>query len=163
VLTRLRAARAVLADGAGTHFAVWAPERAAVRVVGDFNGWRPDAIRSRRGRTPRHLAAFVPGVKHGALYKYHIESRHSGYTVQKADPYAFAASCRRAPHRSCGICYTNGAMPIWNAPTRTATTRPTRRGPSIEVHMGSWRACPKSTTGSASSYRELAHALGDYW
>jgi 1,4-alpha-glucan branching enzyme len=76
--------------GAGTHFAIWAPNAQRVAVVGDFNGWRPDA----HPLTPRPdssgiWSGFVPGVQQGALYKYHIESRSRGYTVQKADPYGY--------------------------------------------------------------------------
>ncbi|MBX5462022.1 MAG: hypothetical protein IRZ28_13155, partial [Steroidobacteraceae bacterium] len=67
--------------GAGTHFGVWAPNAARVSVVGDFNGWRPDA----HPLEPRPdgsgiWAGFIPGVRHGALYKYHIVSNHHGYT-----------------------------------------------------------------------------------
>ncbi len=32
--------------------------------------------------------AFVPGLGHGAVYKYHIRSRYHMYTVDKADPFA---------------------------------------------------------------------------
>ncbi len=78
------------AEGAGTHFAVWAPNAQRVAVVGDFNGWRPDAHPlTARPDSSGIWSAFVPGVKHGALYKYHIESSQRGYTVQKADPYGY--------------------------------------------------------------------------
>ncbi|MEN8184060.1 MAG: hypothetical protein ABFS46_16150 [Myxococcota bacterium] len=30
---------------------------------------------------------FIPGIKPGALYKFHIASRHNGYQVNKADPF----------------------------------------------------------------------------
>src|SRR5512139_3368304 len=65
--------------GAGTHFAVWAPNAQRVALVGDFNGWRPDANPMMpRPDSSGIWTTFVPGVKHGALYKYHIESRHLG-------------------------------------------------------------------------------------
>ncbi|MEW3423884.1 1,4-alpha-glucan branching enzyme, partial [Pseudomonas aeruginosa] len=32
---------------------------------------------------------FIPGLARGEIYKYHLVSRHNGYTVDKADPYGF--------------------------------------------------------------------------
>src|SRR6266436_7443637 len=48
-------------DGtAGTHFAVWAPNAQEVSVVGDFNGWKPDA-HPMRARGPSGLwECFLP-------------------------------------------------------------------------------------------------------
>lgn len=84
-------AHPVVVDGqGGTMFALWAPEAEAVSVVGDFNGWEP-------GRNPLHPVrssgiweGFVPGVGPGALYKYHLVSRHGPHLL-KADPFAFYA------------------------------------------------------------------------
>src|SRR6185295_472859 len=46
----------------GTHFAVWAPNAAAVSVIGDWNGWRSGQDRL----TPRESSgiweATVPGI-----------------------------------------------------------------------------------------------------
>ncbi|EQD41465.1 1,4-alpha-glucan branching enzyme, partial [mine drainage metagenome] len=75
---------------AGTHFAVWAPNAASVAVIGDFNGWNPQAHRL----TPRDDSSgiwegFIADIARGTLYKYHIISRHAGYTVAKSDPFAF--------------------------------------------------------------------------
>jgi len=71
----------------GTHFSVWAPNAASVSVVGDFNGWSPTAHRLQpRADSSGIWEAFVRGVRPGALYKYHIVSRHAGYTVDKSDP-----------------------------------------------------------------------------
>ena len=85
------AADSALESGnAGTRFAVWAPNAASVSVVGDFNGWRKDAIpcgRAQDGSGIWELA--VPEARVGARYKYHIVSRLNGYRVDKADPYAF--------------------------------------------------------------------------
>ena len=76
----------------GTSFAVWAPNAERVSVIGDFNGWdaasdplAPVAIlRDLVGRTSR-------GARAGHAYKFHIRSRHAGYRVDKADPFAFRA------------------------------------------------------------------------
>jgi 1,4-alpha-glucan branching enzyme len=147
--------------GAGTHFAVWAPNAQRVAVVGDFNGWRPDA----HPLTPRPdssgvWAGFIPGVKHGALYKYHIESRARGYTVQKSDPYAFRCE---TPPRTASVVWDleyRWADADW---MRTRAARNALDAPMsiYEVHMGSWRRVPHEHNRSLT-YREMAHQLGDY-
>src|SRR5690606_24815425 len=74
-------------DGvAGAHFAVWAPNAASVRVVGSFNAWNPNRHPLEMIGLSGVWQGFVPGVKKGDLYKYHIVSKHGGYTVDKADP-----------------------------------------------------------------------------
>jgi 1,4-alpha-glucan branching enzyme len=147
--------------GAGTHFAVWAPNAARISVVGDFNGWRPDA----HPLEPRQDSSgiwsqFVPGVRHGALYKYHIESRNNGYTVQKADPYAFFSE---RPPRTASVVWDlsyewGDAEWMQNRAHRNALDSPWS---IYEVHLGSWRRVPEEHNRSLS-YRELAHQLSDY-
>ena len=73
----------------GTYFAVWAPNAERVSVTGDFNGWDKggNALQV-RGDGSGIWEGFVPGIAHGARYKYHIASRFHGYAVDKADPFA---------------------------------------------------------------------------
>jgi 1,4-alpha-glucan branching enzyme len=147
--------------GAGTHFAVWAPNAQRVAVVGDFNGWRPDAhALTARPDSSGIWSAFVPGVKHGALYKYHIESRHRGYTVQKADPYAYRAEL---PPRTASVVWDlsyewHDAEWMTHRAKRNALDAPMS---VYEVHIGSWRRVPHEHNRSLG-YREMAHQLGDY-
>jgi 1,4-alpha-glucan branching enzyme len=102
----------------------------------------------------------VPGVKHGALYKYHIDSRHNGYTVQKADPYAFF---NERPPRTASVVWDlsyewgDGEW-MRNRARANAADAPWS---IYEVHIGSWRRVPGEHNRSLN-YRELAHALGDY-
>ena len=53
----------------GTHFAVWAPNAAAVSVIGDFNGWDVDANHLRARQDESGIwEGFVAGVgTQGAL------------------------------------------------------------------------------------------------
>jgi 1,4-alpha-glucan branching enzyme len=75
----------------GTHFAVWAPNARYVSVIGDFNGWEkgshPMTVRGNSGI----WEIFVPGVRKGVHYKYHVASASHGYAADKADPFAFHA------------------------------------------------------------------------
>jgi 1,4-alpha-glucan branching enzyme len=145
----------------GTHFAVWAPNAASVSVVGDFNGWNP----SSHPLTPRSDSsgiweAFAPAVRAGSLYKYHIVSRHAGYTVDKSDPFAFYCE---TPPRTASV--------VWDLSYEWGDVEwMGRRGPvnshdapwSIyELHLGSWRRVPEEQDRWLT-YRELAHAVGDY-
>src|SRR6202012_3334199 len=75
-----------------THFGVWAPNAASVSVVGDFNGWNPAShVLEARGDSSGIWEGLVPGVSPGAVYKYHIVSRHAGYSVDKAGAFALSA------------------------------------------------------------------------
>ena len=72
----------------GTYFSVWAPDAERVSVVGDFNGWDPSShLLGSRGQSGI-WEGFIPGIRKGAAYKYHIRSRFHGYRVDKADPFA---------------------------------------------------------------------------
>src|SRR5207249_4922347 len=93
------------ADGTvgGTRFAVWAPNAAEVAVIGDFNGWdRRTSPLAPRGDSSGIWEGLVEGVGPGALYKYHIASRHGGHRVDKSDPYAFRTE---VPPRTASIVW----------------------------------------------------------
>ncbi|MCJ7510416.1 MAG: 1,4-alpha-glucan branching enzyme, partial [Dehalococcoidia bacterium] len=86
---KLGAHRMTVDGEEGMYFAVWAPDARHVFVVGNFNGWDKGSHPLRpRGRSGI-WEGFVPGVRRGALYKYHIVSRYKGYRVDKTDPFAF--------------------------------------------------------------------------
>jgi 1,4-alpha-glucan branching enzyme len=149
-------------DGtAGTHFAVWAPNAGRVSVIGEFNGWK-------EGASPLHpvgssgiWAGFVPGVGTGTLYKYALTSRDSGYRVDKADPYGFAAEIR--PHTASKVWDLAGYE--WDD-QEWRTHRGPRQGLNApmsvyEVHLGSWRRDAQQGNRWLT-YEELASQLADY-
>ena len=78
---------------AGMYFAVWAPHAKAVGVVGDFNGWDPDAAPMSPLADSGIYEAFIPGVGLGELYKFAITTQE-GMILFKADPYAVHAEFR---------------------------------------------------------------------
>jgi 1,4-alpha-glucan branching enzyme len=145
----------------GTHFAVWAPNAQSVSLVGDFNGWNPTSHKLEpRSDSSGIWEAFLPGVRHGTLYKYHIASRHGGYSVDKADPYAFYAE---VPPRTASVVWDlsyEWGDDEWMA-TRARANALDAPISIYEVHLGSWRRVPEEHDRSLT-YRELAHALADY-
>jgi 1,4-alpha-glucan branching enzyme len=144
-------------DG-GAHFAVWAPNAGAVSVIGAWNGWNPDA----NPLAPRNdesgiWEGHVAGAQGGEPYKYRIRSRVNGYSVDKADP--FSRFCELPPATASRIW---GLEYAWSDGEWMAS-RADRNGLSApmsiyELHLGSWRR----DHGHFMSYRDLAHALGDY-
>jgi 1,4-alpha-glucan branching enzyme len=103
---------------------------------------------------------FIPGIRPGSLYKYHIYSHHHGHRVDKADPFAFA---QEKPPRT-GSCVWDLAYQ-WNDERwmRERHDRNSLRAPiSIyEVHLGSWMRVPEEHNRPLS-YRELAPRLAQY-
>jgi 1,4-alpha-glucan branching enzyme len=144
----------------GVHFAVWAPNAKLVSVVGDFNGWNPQA-NSLRPSPAGVWEGFVPDIGQGAIYKYHIESRYSDYQVDKADPYAFAAQIRpETASRVWNLDDYSWRDDSWMA----SRAKKNALGSAIsiyEVHLGSWRRAPEERNRWLS-YRELAPLLASY-
>jgi 1,4-alpha-glucan branching enzyme len=145
---------------AGTHFGVWAPDARRVSVVGDFNRWDEQV----HGLAPRGRSGiwegFIPGVGPGAVYKYHVVSRHNDYRVNKADPFGFR---HEVPPATASIVHTLDYE--WGDAEWMATRGPrTARAAPIsiyEVHLGSWARVPQDR-GRWLSYREMADRLPQY-
>jgi 1,4-alpha-glucan branching enzyme len=72
----------------GTYFAVWAPNATFVSVIGYFNNWdkqsHPLFVRLDSSGI---WEGFIPNVKEGEAYKYHIHG-YQGAVLDKGDPYA---------------------------------------------------------------------------
>ncbi|RZL66418.1 MAG: 1,4-alpha-glucan branching protein GlgB [Variovorax sp.] len=147
-----------LREGGGADFAVWAPNAASVSVIGDWNYWSGDAdplTLQPDGTGVWH--GFAPHAAHGQAYKYRIHSRHNGYTVEKADPFAiYAEHAPATASRVWALDYAwNDSAWMAERAKRNALDAPMS---VYEVHPGSWRR----QGGEFLGYRELAHQLADY-
>jgi 1,4-alpha-glucan branching enzyme len=151
------------AGRSGVAFAVWAPNARSVSVVGDFNGWNGQCHPLRPVGASGVWELFVPNLGAGERYKYRIATQHDGRTLDKADPYAFAAEVRPA---TASIIWDLNRY-RWND-AAWLRTRPRRQAPDApisiyEVHLGSWRRAA-GPDGQARwlTYRELADQLVPY-
>jgi 1,4-alpha-glucan branching enzyme len=144
----------------GATFAVWAPNADSVSVIGDFNSWDKDANQLHPREQSGIWEGFVPGVGHGALYKYHVHSRVTRTGMDKADPFAAFAE---APPRQASIVWDltydwgDGA---WMSERSRANGRQAPWS-VYELHIGSWMRVPEDNNRWLT-YRELAPKLADY-
>ncbi len=143
----------------GVNFALWAPNANGVSVIGDFNDWD-----GRRHPMRKHIPSgfwelFVPDIGEGANYKFQV--RHGGKTVEKSDPFGFAAEL--PPRTASKVARLDQYQ--WNDGTwmsqREKTQGLDRPMSFYEVHLGSWRRGGDDGT-QWLGYRELAHQLVDY-
>jgi 1,4-alpha-glucan branching enzyme len=144
----------------GSYFAVWAPDARQVFVLGDFNGWDKTSHPLSSHGQSGIWGGFIPGVTKGAIYKYHIISRHRGYQVDKADPFTFYSEI--SPRTGSIVWDTEYSWGDrdWMGKRRkyNALDAPIA---IYEVHLGSWRRAPEEGH-LPLTYRELAPVLAEY-
>ncbi len=144
----------------GVNFAVWAPDAQGVSIVGDFNSWEAKRHPMRKHIPSGVWELFIPGLTTGTLYKFAVKNKW-GHTVEKCDPYGFAAE---VPPRTANLV-TNLDTYTWNDSNWMAE-RVERNGLNApvsiyELHLGSWRRDP-ANPDRWLSYNEIAPQLVEY-
>ena len=147
----------------GVYFAVWAPNAAAVSIVGDFNEWDENATPMERLETLGIYQIFLTGIKVGDIYKYCVTAQDGKKTL-KADPYGFQAELR--PNNASVIADISDFKWQDSRWMKKREKFDDKKDPMFvyEVHPGSWKKHPASDGDPDGfySYRELAHELADY-
>lgn len=141
-----------LGDVAGVSFKLWAPNAAAVRVIGSFNHWdgRINAMRSLGSSGVWEL--FVPDAKSEDLYRFQILTQ-DGNWLTKSDPMAFGAEVSPANASKVFTSQYTWGDQQWLA--KRAKSNPLLEPMSVyELHLGSW--------GNNRNYRDIASDLVSY-
>ncbi|MCR4726000.1 MAG: 1,4-alpha-glucan branching protein GlgB [Clostridia bacterium] len=140
----------------GYTFRLWAPFARSVSVVGDFNGWDPNANVMHRC-TGDFFEAFLTTPKVYDRYKYAV-TQADGNVVYKADPFALHTE---TPPGNCSKIYKFRHK--WKDAeymARRENYSPYNAPINIyEVHLGSWR---RHEDGNVYSYKDLAKTLVPY-
>ncbi len=144
----------------GTYFSVWAPSAKTVSVIGNFNYWSGNEHQLNvRWDSSGVWEGFIPGIGHGELYKYKIESHNNGIVTEKADPYG--RLCELPPKTASIV--QNASTYKWED-TAWMSYRKDKNGLDkpyavYEVHLESWK---KNANNENLSFKELAKDLVDY-
>ncbi len=145
----------------GVSFAVWAPNARKVTVMGDFNFWNRDTHElAVRWDSSGIWEGFIPNIKPGTNYKYHIVSGSNTWEGDKGDPYAFYWELSpRTASTVWELDYEWGDKKWMNERYQHNSLE----GPFAvyEVHLGSWQRVPEDGNRFLT-YRELAPKLADY-
>ncbi|WP_405018315.1 1,4-alpha-glucan branching protein GlgB [Kitasatospora sp. NBC_00070] len=136
----------------GTAFAVWAPNAAGVRLIGDFNHWDGTGHPMRSLGSSGVWELFVPWVGAGTRYKYEVRTG-DGRVLEKADPLAREAEC--PPGTASVVTESTYEWEDADWLARRAATAPHEAPMSVyELHLPSWRP--------GLTYRQLADELPAY-
>jgi len=144
----------------GACFSVWAPNARLVSVIGDFNRWSPKTHRLHSRGTSGIWEGFIPGVKKGALYKFHIESHNHGHRIDKTDPIGLL---QEKPPRTASVVWDLDYTWSDREWMEKRAARNSVKAPVsvYEVHIGSWMRVSEEHD-RPFSYREMAPKLAEY-
>lgn len=147
----------------GVYFAVWAPNAAAVSIVGDFNEWDENATPMERLEPLGIYQIFLTGIKVGDIYKYCVTAQDGKKTL-KADPYGFQAELR--PNNASVVADISDFKWHDSQWMKKREKFDDKKNPMFvyEVHPGSWKKHEQTEEDEDGfyNYREIAHELAAY-
>ena len=154
--------RSVQVNGVwGCYFCVWAPNATSVSVIGNFNDWNGEAhLLFPRWEKSGIWEGFIPGVKLGEVYKYHIVG-YGEKELDKGDPFAFFWEKRPQTASITWDLYYEWNDDRWmkDRARHNALSAPWS---VYEVHLASWRRPDGGDENAYLSYDELAQTLVPY-
>jgi 1,4-alpha-glucan branching enzyme len=145
----------------GCYFCVWAPTATRVSVIGNFNDWNNDAhVLFPRWEKSGIWEGFIPGVRLGEVYKYHIKG-HLQQELDKGDPFAFFWEKRPRTASITWDLYYEWKDTAW---MKSRGRRNSLAAPwsVYEVHLASWRRPEDADENAYLTYDELVHTLVPY-
>ena len=147
----------------GVYFAVWAPNAAAVSIVGDFNEWDENATPMERLEPLGIYQIFLTEIKVGDIYKYCVTAQDGKKTL-KADPYGFQAELR--PNNASVVADISDFKWHDSRWMKKRAKFDDKKNPMFvyEVHPGSWKKHEQTEEDEDGfyNYREIAHELAAY-
>lgn len=147
----------------GVYFAVWAPNAAAVSIVGDFNEWDENVTPMERLEPLGIYQIFLTGIKVGDIYKYCVTAQDGKKTL-KADPYGFQAELR--PNNASVVADISDFKWHDSRWMKKREKFDDKKNPMFvyEVHPGSWKKHGQTEEDEDGfyNYREIAHELAAY-
>ena len=147
----------------GVYFAVWAPNAAAVSIVGDFNEWDENATPMERLEPLGIYQIFLTGIKVGDIYKYCVTAQDGKKTL-KADPYGFQAELR--PNNASVVADISDFKWHDSRWMKKREKFDDKKNPMFvyEVPPGSWKKHEQTEEDEDGfyNYREIAHELAAY-
>ena len=145
----------------GYYFAVWAPNATAISVIGNFNDWanesHPLYVREDNSGI---WEGFIPGIKKGEAYKYHIVG-FEGVTTDKGDPYANFWELRPATATITWDLENEWDDKSWMKSRRKSNSL---KAPwsVYEVHLASWMRPDPNNEEIYNTYDFFAERLVKY-
>ena len=147
----------------GVYFAVWAPNAAAVSIVGDFNEWDENATPMERLEPLGIYQIFLTGIKVGDIYKYCVTAQDGKKTL-KADPYGFQAELR--PNNASVVADISDFKWHDSRWMKKREKFDDKKNSMFvyEIHPGSWKKHEQTEEDEDGfyNYREIAHELAAY-
>ena len=147
----------------GVRFTVWAPEAFSVSVIGEFNHWnKTENMMSRLIEDGSIWTCFIPDVREGDTYKYHIRSKY-GRSMDRSDPYAFFSELR--PGTASRVCNLEGYAWTDSDWVKNRSLNFDKPLNVYEAHLGSWKLKKEATEeddGVFYTYEEMIDEIIPY-